>query len=420
MSSIQVINKNANYTRFKTIRIDKETIQKIYGIISKWRAYINLELDNKLKEDKEYYDLKVKEFAYLIERLFINIDFCLEVPITNTIKLREYEINNYNNLIKDLKKLVNKFFKDENYDFKSIVDDVVFSYINNETDIVPIIDKAIELIEYNFDLYKLGDLINAKENILENLKYLCSFEEINKIKKDYEQSLDNFEIKKIEEILKRCNQLITNHWQEFITKTEDIQKNIQNGLPFYFLGHSTNNTEFKTTFHTRFVSSSLLSKDLTDTHHAGFGFVIAPINIVGAKSKDMYIDNDAYKPEDIVLYSTIPLIDTPEKILKEALALKESNKKGKLNYKVYTETVTDGFTPIGIFCITDGSKTLNSNYNNALKLQKSFPNLPFIEIDKTLLTNDNLENCSHLIDVIIEKFNNCSYYSNIHSIFSII
>ncbi len=413
MSSIQLINKNTNYTRFRTIRIDKETIQKIYGIISKWRAYINLELDNKLKEDNEYYDLKVKEFAYLIERLFINIDFCLEVPITNTIRLREFETHKYNNLIKDLKNLVSKFFKADD-DFKSIVDDVVFSYINNEIDIVPIIDKAIELIEYNFNLYKLGDLINAKENILENLQYIFTDEEVNKIKNEYEQALDNFEINKIEDILKSCNQLITNHWQKFITKPEDIQKNIQNGLPFYFLGHSTNSTEFKPPFFTRFVSSSLLCKDLTDTHHAGFGFIIAPTNIVGAKSKDMYIDNAAYRPDEIALYSTIPLIDTPEKILKEALALKESNKKRKLNYKVYTETVTDGFTPIGIFCITDGSKTLNSNYNYAIKLQKGFPSLPFVEIDKTLCTNDNLENCSHLIDVIMEKLDNHKYYISTH------
>ncbi len=407
MSAIKILEENTKYKIHTYIRVDKNTIQQISTIFRRYNSYIPLELNNKINEDRDFYDLSVNEFATLFEKLIHHARYCLVTSndVTLDAKTNEHYLNTaskFKNAISSIK------------DTNSISDALLYSYLDGEIDIEPIINYTIEINNYKFLCYKARDLLTAKDNLLENLKYLSSSEEISKINIEYEQALNNLDIAKMEKILNSINLIITNHWAEFITKPEDIEDDIKNNKPIYFLGHSTNSTEFNTPFHSRFVSNSLLTNDLTDTYHGGYGFIIAPVNIVGAKSKDMHVDNDAQDVENIAFYSSIPLIDTPEKIIKECLDLKKENKKNKINFKVYSEIVTDGFNPIGIFCITDGSKTLNSNYTNALKLHKSFPNLPFVEVDKTLLTNDNLENCSHLIDVIIEKFDNHYYSASTH------
>ncbi len=407
MSSIKIISENIKYRIKYTVRLSKSIITNIYTILKKYNSYIPLELENKLNEDKEFYDLSVNEFATLFEKLIDHARSCLVT--SNDVTLDTKTNEQYLNTVSKFENALSSV-KDAN----SISDALIYSYLDSEIDIEPIINYAIEINNYKFLCYKARDLVNAKDNLLENLKYLSSSDEINKINVEYEQALNDLDIDKMEKILNYINMVITNHWHEFITKPEDIEDAIKNNKPIYFLGHSTNSTEFKTPFHSRFVSNSLLTNDLTDTYHGGYGFIIAPVNIVGAKSKDMHVDNDAQDVENIAFYSSIPLIDTPEKIIKECLDLKKENKKHKIDCKVYSEIVTDGFNPIGIFCITDGSKTLNSNYTNALKLHKSFSNLPFVEIDKTLLTNDNLENCSHLIDVIMDKLDNHDYYISTH------
>lgn len=231
---------------------------------------------------------------------------------------------------------------------------------------------------FNIKFYKLQDFIMAKRELDKDLRYFCSEETMFQMDREFQEQFNNLNMKGLKAVLDRGYDLIREHWKSYITDLQDFK----NGGSYNLLCHSTDSTEFNGPFYTRYVSCSLLCEQLTDTYNSGFGFIMPSTNIVLANSSDMYIKNEAESEEELVTRSsTIKKLSSPERLKEEALKQKEEYLSSGIDDKVYTEIVVDGFHPIGIFCMDDGSKTLNDNYRNALKLKENFPELEIVLLD---------------------------------------
>ncbi len=226
----------------------------------------------------------------------------------------------------------------------------------------------------NYDL--TFDLMKAKNDCLASMKYFVSEENISLFNDEYDKAIQTKDINKMKNMLKSAQQAILQEWDNYFAKMDSM-----NDDNFTFIGHSVRSPEFNGEFCSRYVSASLFNQDLTDTYQEGYGFILAPKNIVGACSQDMYVNNDAQDSELLLHYSIIQKIDHPKRIIDECLSLKKQNIEDGNEKKVYSEIVLDGFEPIGIFCFTDGSKNLNHNYRAAKELQERFPNLKIRSFD---------------------------------------
>lgn len=256
---------------------------------------------------------------------------------------------------------------------------------------IPLKNENMDLIYHMIDLtYKahkneneyfwLRGLKSAKEDVLLNLKYFQSEEQIREFESSYEKAMQDNNIEEMKDLLDEKQNLVLKEWRKFPTSIELLQT----ADHFSFIGHSVIKA-FDGEFHSRFVSCSLYTEDLTDTYRNGFGFILAPENIVGATNRDMYVNNNAVSSETIKNGSILH-IDHPQRIIDNCLQLLEQNKKEAVVHqeerkKVYSEIVIDGFQPIGIFCFTDGSLQLDSNYKYALELQEKYPNLKLVAKD---------------------------------------
>ncbi len=221
---------------------------------------------------------------------------------------------------------------------------------------------------------KARDYIHAKEDIISSLQSYKNSDEIASFESKFNSLLEKGDFDSIDEYLKYCQQDILDHWSQTVNHVE----NYVEGNPFKFLCHSTGSTDWNGDYCTRFVSTSLLTDNLTDTYRLGYGFIFNPENIVGAASKDTYTNNNANGIDELLRYTLVPKIDTPEKLIKECFDTKSKNP----NDNVYNEVIIDGFNPAGIFCIIDGTYKGENNYQDALKLQKKFPDLKVIRIPR--------------------------------------
>lgn len=270
----------------------------------------------------------------------------------------------------------------------------------------PLIGKTID------NLYKLNrkieerilidDLAKAKEDTIVDMKYFMSSEEISAFDKLYTTAIEKEDITTMQEMLGKVQEKILEEWSNY---SKDLHKMTDDN--FYFLGHSSKTTEYKGEFRTKYVSCSLFNQDVNDAFNNDFGFIIEPVNIVGADSRDMDVDNDAIDIDKLTVYSSIKKIHHPQRLLDECLKLKKE--KGK-NYPVYSEVVTLGFRPTAIFCFTNGAKKYDYNYESAYELQKNFPNLEVYTFDiMKHKTGKELETFKlELIDSLIEQFTSLS------------
>ncbi len=244
-------------------------------------------------------------------------------------------------------------------------------------------DNYIELIEFLYTLkeafnklHLIRDLTNAKEDIIKDLKYFKSEEEINNFKKNYENALKNKNIDLMKKYLNSIQSEILNEWSNLYSNVDNMNED-----NFIFIGHSTLSTKFEKGFSSKFVSSSLFTPEFNDTYRSRYGFILKPKNIVGANSKDMNVNNYAYDEESMLFYSSIPIIHHPKRVLDELREDKKENEKDNPLREVYSEIIIDGFDPIGIFCFTNGTKEYDHNYSEALKLKENFPDLKFKVFD---------------------------------------
>ena len=236
------------------------------------------------------------------------------------------------------------------------------------------LEYAIELI-YKYikvekRMFLIRDLSKAKDDYIIDMKYFMSEDLIKKFEVEYSEALQEKNADKMLTLLNQVQQLILKEWEKYDGNIADMTDD-----NFCFIGHSTCSSQFNGNFFSRYVSCSLFNQNLNDTYRRPFGFVMAPKNIIGANSYDMFVYNYAADVGDTLLYSSVPIIHHPKRLIEECIAQKIKNIEANDEREVYNEVFIDGFNPIGIFCFTNGAKELDDNYCAAIRLQKSFPNL---------------------------------------------
>ncbi len=299
----------------------------------------------------------------IVRKCVLNIQFLPDS--SNEIN---YDISIMQSLVQRFRKLIpeNTSIDYMEYEIRNI----------DEGKIGSLIEIAYNLSEEVKKYYLMCNLIHAKNDCIENMKYFVNHDIILQWSYEYDQAIKMRDIAKMSEMLDSVQQAILGEWENYFTNMETMTDE-----HFAFIGHSTSSTKFNGPFYSNFVSASLFTQDLTDTYRAGYGFIFAPKKIIGANSQDMYVNNYVEDEDMMLNYSVIKKIDHPKRIIEECEKLKQKNIQDEKGSKVYNEVVIEDFEPIGIFCFTDGSKSLNDNQIRAQELQKSFPDLKIYSFD---------------------------------------
>lgn len=245
-----------------------------------------------------------------------------------------------------------------------------------------------DLDQVSKKIYKLCDLKAAKNSVMNSLKYICDEEQVNQYNEYYNQMLSErpVDLKRLELFLRELQVIILEDWKNQIDEPSAYQP----GEPFKLICHSMAIPKYEGDFYGRYVSCSLLTEEFTETYKCGFGFVLSPDNIVCANGEDLYTYNSSTDEEDMLMFSSIPVVTGLDETLNmcRKRRLKNQESEETKNYRVYNEVVIDGFNPIAIFCITNQENVTYDNYEAALNLQKAFPNLKIINIDLELYKNN--------------------------------
>lgn len=375
-------------------------------VIEKLKYLIRIDMFSSERLSSLSNEMSIKDFYEIINtvirRSTISVQF---------LPQKDNEINYNTDLIYHLYDRYNKLFPKEKRRNALINMDV--SILVELIDIVYKIN--IEVRNY----YYMRDLISALEDCLKNMQYFADVTAINQFKDEYVNAVKSKNIKKMEDMLNHVQQDILQEWERYITDIDAM-----NDDNFIFIGHSTSSTKFDKEFYSRYVSCSLFNQDLTDTYRNGYGFILAPKNIIGANSHDMSANNYVQDEELLLNYSTIKKINHPQRLIDECLKQKQTNRQNGIDEIVYSEVIIDGFKPIGIFCFTDGSKSLNYNYTQAKQLQEYFPHLKLYtfdimkrkqgaELDKIklqLLNNLQRKYTNHNFDIDMDMLSRYDYF----------
>ena len=319
-----------------------------------------------------------------LERLLYNISKIKEIDPVLKEKFKKYE--------KEFIKIRGNYFEL----FKEIEEDTEEEKLNikgtkkfceeyiktkSKKEIENLLKIIYDLSKISLKILQIDELNKEKEEIIKSLNYIISKEEIEKIEIELDLLFKKLDIEKIKEYLTSLQEIIKEDFKNKTTNPEDYKQ----GDDFKFLCYSVRFTKYDKKRQKKYTATSLLTPKHTKTYREGYGFIISPNNIICASKEDAFTDITA-KNNNEVVENIIPRIDSIDKIDKET--------------ENYSEILLEGFNPIGIFCLTDGSKTLNLNYLRALKLQESFPNLRIIDIDLTLYKEDLTEIRNSLINHI--------------------
>lgn len=262
------------------------------------------------------------------------------------------------------------------------------SFSHDLTGLDEMIDDSVELLKAERTMFLLREMNLYFKDIIIDMKYFKTEEEINNFKSLYSEAMKNKDIPKMEELFTLFQKDVLKEWDRCLS--DPMSMDDEN---FLFLGHSTNSYSwekapvvtkeqgYENAFWTPIVSTSLFSQDMTDTFHAKFGFIMKPENIICAGPKDMQVNNNASSISSVLFYSRHPKINHPQRLLDECKKMKKENASEDSKSKVFSEVALQGFNPIGIFCFTNGCKELDSNYSGALLLKEKFPDLPIKMVD---------------------------------------
>ena len=342
----------------------------------KREVYLSNELLFKIKYlIKGYHYLKLEEYDALSTNGIDYYDFrCIidsiarNFNIGSDIYLKDNRDLNFDSELED--KLKNLFIQYLKMNPNKEDESLLYKFKDNLSGLEQLIDVVTEITQTENKMYLLRDLVNAKDDYIKDMKYFMKNEEINVFELEYSKAIKEKNTDKMLQMLNNLQKLILKEWKKYIGNIDTMNED-----SFCFIGHSTGNTKFEGDFYTRYVSCSLFNQNVNDTYRSGFGFIMMPTNIVGANSSDMYVNNYSYDDEFLLNYSSISKIHHPQRLIDECIKYKHENIKNNKKEKVYSEVVIDGFNPVGIFCFTNGAHSYDYNYKNAMKLQKSFPNL---------------------------------------------
>lgn len=378
------------------LSITREELLMLKNIISIYSS-VQDSIIKLLQEDKSEYEISVSLGQSISETLTEQVSLINRYNLIGTNTNNELEDRLYS-LLKEYIDSEGLLVRDEELKI-------------NES----IIAKVNEIVSVNNELYLLRDYRKAFNNLMKDLKYFCDSEVIEDISNRYKDCLKRSATKELHEVLTDAQKLIIDYWKKYLSDPNTYKEK----TPYNFLCHSTSTTSYEGGFNTKYVSCSLLCDELTDTYRQGYGFIMPADNIIAANSEDMYVINSARNDNELLNYSTIKKISSPDRVKQEALELKNLSRQSKNKGKVYTEIVVKGFNPIAIFYLDDGSKTLNRDYVQALKLQESFPHLKVISLDnlKCKTVEELYDIRAKIINSIILRLRNTlptdqNYYHN--------
>lgn len=378
-------NDDNAFLEHRKLLVSKEELEKLYAILKedyKKRSTDDIWYDeespffilsNKLRQKRDSYEITAGFLYEVLEKIHSKTEIHVSTGSSEFISSENWIKN------------TNRYYAIFNsQDLETYFSNLI---LNKDIDHVEeLIHLECAICKESTDFILLRDLTKAKEELLKDLKYVCSDEEFL-----YFQTYLNhrsFDIQNLKKVLQLGQEKIKEDWKKQVTDISSYKA----GDSFSFLCHSMLHSEFEgDDFYTKYISTSLLTEKLWDTFAYGYGFIFSPNTIVSASSYDTYSVNTALSDKEIFHYSDVASIFSKQRIEEECVALKKKNIEDRNNEKVYSEVLIKGFYPIGIFCITDGSK-LDYNYQHAQYLKDNvahiFPDLPIIELDKTFYCSE--------------------------------
>ena len=324
-------------------------------------------------------NIKSDEFLDYLIRLFDNIHIT-----SSMIENESYDFSfEFNSIISKFNSLgfnINSIVKDHGYGEEYYINkrSLIESYFNNcisnsnSEDLSKLIEFIDDLYLFQVKVFKTRDLFVLKDDLMKNLKDVCSLEVYNYYNELYDSYLkeDILDLSKLENLFFQIQDIILDDWKNNLSNVSDYEI----GSSFKFICHSVTSSSWSGEYNGNYVSASLITENHTDTYNKPFGFIMNPEDIVMTSSEDLFIRNNAQDIYNVYLSGVLPIV--------------QSFKTVNDNTLFYNEVVLDAFNPIGIFCITDGSKELNPYYLEALNLKKRFPDLPIIDLDVSFFASN--------------------------------
>ena len=321
--------------------------------------------------------IRVSTFISFLEKVSDRFHISREYILQNC----DYFINDFNLLMQD--------FKQIGFDMESILDKQSFDnpyywvfkreYINSflkKCDDSYFFEQLTEFfgnfLKFQTTVFKSAELINLKDSLFNDFRDVAPLKMVQNYQSRYDALLsqESFDVAKIENLYREIQAIILDDFKANITDINDYKP----GNKFRFLCHSTNSVEWDSDYLDNYLSTSLLTEAHTDTYRCPYGFIVNPQYIVSMDCEDLYTRNSATDESELSIYSVLPKILSMNHLISGT--------------KIYNEVVVRKDKPenlfLGIFCVTDGSRELNPIYVRAKLLQKSFPNLPIIDLDVTL------------------------------------
>ena len=388
---------------------DSEIDLVIYELLKKdvpedYREQLEQELKH-IKETHLISENRIKQFLNVISSTYSN-DFDSITPFKILEKIQNDQTKPYHELLKQALEKTN-YNEEQLQDMEKISSSysATFERIRRRSRTGKTIDNSAELeeqIKHHFsyalelaNLDRLMDNIMNYDSMITITNDIISEIEVHQLPLDdvkdacinFNKSFStNFE--NIKEQIAKYNEFMQSYYKEHVSTVQSFQ----NGQDFNFIVHRVTG-EFPDTldFKTPYVSASLIT-DETMGLYGGFqekglivdrkGFILAPSNIVSAQHKDTWTGNRESATDDL-FYRQGYAILSPETIEQRCLSIANDINSDQLseNTQIYSEIVTDGFSPQAIFCITNGEGTLNPDYVEALKQAKKY-GLPLVEINQ--------------------------------------
>lgn len=360
-------------------------------------------LDSYLKGGWVCYDFKKRtrgikytEFLDYLFNVFNNIH------ITSSMFKNDYydfsfELNNIISKFDSIGFDINSIIKNHGYEDDYFINKkkVIENYFNNcitnfdGNSLFNFIEFVNELYNLQVKVFKTRDLFVLKDDLMDNLKDVCSIDVYNHYNSLYDSYLnkDVLNLKKIENLFSEIQNIILDDWKNNLSSIDDYKL----GSDFRFICHSVSNSNWSGDYLGRYVSASLLTENHNITYNKPFGFIMDPNDIIMTNSEDLFIRNNSDNLDNIYLSGVLPTVKSLKNVVDNTID--------------YNEVVLDGFNPIGIFCITDGSKELNPYYLESLNLKRNFPHLPIIDLDISFFASpiDTILYRDALVDTIEEE-----------------
>ncbi len=396
MESVSTLIKKVKLGQTLYIQIAKEYLLKIRNVLqAKGIEVIFIqELEEKIEEEGPYCQFTLQQYHSLLTELMFLVDnnpiiYYDEKEISKSLR-EEFEKRMTQYL---LERKVDSVKALENREARVQYGQELLKHLDKQSDkdIYDVMDNILELIYLGQTLQSLNHHTIMITRMLESISL---FDSVDQWQRQYHAIMEKSDLSQLKFLEKEMSELIEAHWKSFLTNPHDYQ----NGGYFAFIGHSMRDNNLSGEFHSRYVSGSLFVPGLTDCFHKGVGFLLEPTKIVGAMGEDMGVDN-----QDVFKSNHYLVLDAPEKVIADCQKRRKECKYWGVTTRIYSEVVVDGFHPIGIFCFTDGSKTLNENYRIACHLKENFPQLDILEIDLTLYEHDSLSLMNALINQIESK-----------------